>query len=227
MRVAGTPVASVMRRRSSAHTALTAPLSLTTKTAARIARARSRSMNKTPFLCVPHPDKVSPTGCISIIGMAAAGKTTIGRELAALTGWTQVDSDHVIESTYGARLHTISTSMSKEEFLDIEETVIRNINACRAIISTGGSAVYRPQAIRKLKTLGPVIYVLVPLPIILDRIARKPDRGLAIAPGQTVEELYNERARLYEAAADFTVEGGEAPALVYAQTIAAWLAEKA
>ena len=184
-------------------------------------------MTSTPPPYVPHPDKVSPAGCISIIGMAAAGKTTIGRELSALIGWPQVDSDHVIESTYGVGLQEISTSMSKEEFLDLEGAVISGINVRRTIISTGGSVVYRQNAIRKLKSLGPVIYILVPLPIILERIARKPDRGLAIAPGQTVEDLYNERARLYEAAADFTVEGGGAPATAYAQTIAAWLAEKA
>lgn len=184
-------------------------------------------MTSTPPPYVPHPDKVSPAGCISIIGMAAAGKTTIGRELSTLIGWPQVDSDHVIESTYGVGLQEISTSMSKEEFLDLEGAVISGINVRRTIISTGGSVVYRQNAIRKLKSLGPVIYILVPLPIILERIARKPDRGLAIAPGQTVEDLYNERARLYEAAADFTVEGGGAPATAYAQTIAAWLAEKA
>lgn len=184
-------------------------------------------MTSMPPHYAPHPSKVSPTGCISIIGMAAAGKTTIGRELSALIGWPQVDADHIIESTYGASLQEISTSMSKEDFLDIEGEIISRINVRRTIISTGGSAVYRQQAIQKLKTLGPVIYILVPLPIILERIARKPDRGLAIAPGQTVEDLYNERARLYEAAADFTVEGGTAPASAYAQMIAVWLAEKA
>ena len=187
----------------------------------------SRSTNDAASLYVPHPDKVAPDGCISIIGMAAAGKTTIGRELSALIGWPQVDADHVIESTYGAGLQEISTSMSKEDFLDIEGGVISRINLKRTIISTGGSAVYRQHAIQRLKSLGPVIYVLVPLSIILERIARKPDRGLAIAPGQTVEDLYNERTRLYEAAADYTVKGGLRPAITYAHAIGAWLAEKA
>ena len=184
-------------------------------------------MTSAPPPYIPHPSKVDPSGCISIIGMAAAGKTTIGRELSSLIGWPQVDTDHIIESTYGSGLQEISVSMSKEEFLDIEGEIISSINVRRTILSTGGSVVYRQRAVDKLKSLGPVIYILVPLPIILERIARKPDRGLAIAPGQTVEDLYNERARLYQAAADFTVEGGSAPATAYAQTIAAWLAEKA
>ena len=162
-----------------------------------------------------------------LVGARASGKTTIGRELSSLINWPQVDTDHIIESTYGSGLQEISVSMSKEEFLDIEGEIISSINVRRTILSTGGSVVYRQRAVDKLKSLGPVIYILVPLPIILERIARKPDRGLAIAPGQTVEDLYNERARLYQAAADFTVEGGSAPATAYARTIAAWLAEKA
>lgn len=175
----------------------------------------------------PHPEKVSPSGCISIIGMAAAGKTTIGRELSALIGWSQVDADHLIEATYGAILQDISTSMGKEEFLDLEAEIITLLNVRHCIISTGGSAVYREKAMRHLRSLGPVIYIAVPLPVILKRIARKPERGLAINPGQTIEDLYNERVRLYERFADYTVEGGEAPALSYAETIARWLAEKA
>jgi shikimate kinase len=41
------------------------------------------------------------------------------------------------------------------------------------------------------------VHLDVPLPVILERIARKPERGLIIAPGQTVEELFAERAILY------------------------------
>jgi shikimate kinase len=40
---------------------------------------------------------------------------------------------------------------------------------------------------------------------ILERIARNPDRGLAIAPGQTVEDLFREREELYRRYADVTV----------------------
>ena len=175
----------------------------------------------------PHPCKVAPDGCISIIGMAAAGKTTIGRELSALIAWPQIDADHIIEATYGVELQQVCNVTDKEEFLDLEGAIISRLNVRRCIVSTGGSAVYRDEAIRYLKRFGPIVYIEVPLPIILERIARKPERGLAIAPGQTVEDLYNERVRLYEAAADFTVTGGKEPAAAYAEIIARWLAEPA
>lgn len=180
-------------------------------------------MPDAPF--TPHPSKVAPDGCVSLIGMAAAGKSTIGRELAALIGWPQLDADNAIEAMYGARLQQVADSLEKEPFLDMEGEVISRLKVCRCIISTGGSAVYRQKAVDHLKTLGPVVHIAVPLPIILDRIARKPERGLAMAPGQTIEDLYNERMGLYEAAADFTVFGGQAPAAVYAAQIASWLEE--
>lgn len=175
----------------------------------------------------PHPSRVAPDGCISLVGMAAAGKTTIGRELSDFIAWPQIDVDHVIEATYGANLQSICDMTDKEQFLDIEGTVITRLNIRRCIVSTGGSAVYRECAIRHLKQLGPIVHITVPLPIILERIARKPERGLAIAPGQTIEDLYHERACLYEAAADFTVTGGIEPATTYAETIARWLAQPA
>ena len=171
----------------------------------------------------PHSDKVSPTGCISIVGMAAAGKTTLGRELAALLDWPQMDTDHLIEATYGSSLQDITDTMTKEEFLDVEGLVISRIMVSRTIISTGGSAVYRKNAMDHLQKLGPIIYLDVDLPIILERIARKPERGLAMGPGQTIEDLFLERKALYEYFATVTIKGGEAPSATYAAKAAAWL----
>lgn len=156
--------------------------------------------------------------------MAASGKTTIGRELASLLGWAHVDTDHVIEAIYGARLQQVTDALGKEDFLDVESRVIRSLALGSAVLSTGGSVVYRPETVEFLTGLGPVIHIDVPLPIILARIARKPDRGLAINPGQTIEDLFNERQCLYRQAATVRFMGSEAPAGDLAGKIAAWLA---
>lgn len=144
--------------------------------------------------------------CISLIGMAGAGKSTVGDRLARLLGWRLVDTDHLIEAVYGAPLQQISDALGKEAFLDAEAAVIRTIKAHRVILATGGSVVYRPEAMRHLGGLGPLVFLEVPLPIILRRIALKPDRGLAIAPGQSVEDLFREREALYKRYADCTLD---------------------
>lgn len=59
---------------------------------------------------------------------------------------------------------------------------------------------------RHLQALGPIIHLDAPLPVILERIARNPDRGLAIAPGQTMEDLFREREELYRRYARFAVD---------------------
>lgn len=146
-----------------------------------------------------------PATCVSFIGMAASGKSTVGRRLADVLGLAHVDCDHVIEATYGVCLQDVANSLNKEQFLDMEASVVGSLNLERAVISTGGSVVYRKLGMERLAGLGPLVYIDVPLPIILERIARKPDRGLAIAPGQTIEDLYNERAALYREWASFTL----------------------
>ena len=167
--------------------------------------------------------RVRDNGCVTLIGMAGAGKTTVGKALAALMNWTQVDTDHLIEAAYGTNLQAVTDSMDKESFLDVECAVICKVNVERTVISTGGSVVYRKAAVDHLKTLGPVIYLDVSLPIILERISRNPNRGLAIAPGQTIEDLVNERMKLYEAYADFDFKADDMNPQECAEAIVNWL----
>lgn len=171
-------------------------------------------------------EKTLADGCVSLIGMAAAGKTTIGKVLSSILHWPAVDADNFIESIYGAPLQKITDVLSKDDFLDVESQAICGLRIKRCVISTGGSVVYREATMRHLASLGPIIYLDVSLPIILERIKRKPDRGLAIAPGQTIEDLYNERAKLYSQYATWTVKAGERPPQEYAGAIADWLREK-
>ncbi|MDR0239697.1 MAG: shikimate kinase [Deltaproteobacteria bacterium] len=147
--------------------------------------------------------------CITLIGMAGAGKSTVGRQLARLLDWKLVDTDQLIESVYGVSLQDITDRLGKEAFLDVEATVICAIRAHRVVLATGGSVVYRESAMAHLRSLGPIVYLDVPLPVILERIARNPLRGLAIAPGQSVEDLFREREALYARYADCAIDAGK------------------
>lgn len=143
--------------------------------------------------------------CIVFIGMAGAGKTTVGRLVARSLDWAFADSDHIIEATFGAPLQSITDRMTKDEFIEMESEVVSDLRFHRTVIATGGSVIYRERSMKHLATLGPIVYLEVPMQTILERIARNPDRGLAIAPGQTVEDLFREREELYRRYADVTV----------------------
>jgi len=140
--------------------------------------------------------------------MAGAGKSTVGGQLAQLLRWKLMDTDQLIEAVYGVPLQDITDKLGKEAFLNVEATVICAIKARRMVLATGGSVVYRENAMAHLHSLGPIAYLDVPLPVILERIARNPLRGLAIAPGQSVEELFREREALYAHYADCVIDAG-------------------
>lgn len=140
--------------------------------------------------------------CVSLIGMAGAGKSTVGQALAQLLGWAFMDSDYLMEALYASRLQGVTDALSKEAFLDLEAAVVGSVRAARTVLATGGSVIYRESAMRHLSALGPVVHLEVPFAVIEERIARNPDRGLAIAPGQTLRGLFEEREALYRRYAD-------------------------
>jgi len=149
--------------------------------------------------------------CISLTGMAGAGKTTVGKALARLIGRAFADSDHIIEAAYAVPLQTIADSLGKDAFLDLEGRIVSQLDLKHCVLATGGSVIYREAAMRHLISLGPVIHLDVPLEVCLERIARHPDRGIAIAPGQTLEELFAERAALYRRWATFSIDVTDIP----------------
>lgn len=164
--------------------------------------------------------------CITLIGMAGAGKTTIGRAVAERLGWPQLDTDHVIEAHYGRPLQDIADAFGRDRFVEAEDDIVSALAVVRTVISTGGSVVYGQRCMQRLKELGPVIYLAASQEVILERVAMNPDRGLAIAPGQTVTDLFNERMPLYEAAADFVVNSGEMNPDECATAICEWLKQR-
>ena len=157
----------------------------------------------TPDL-VAAPARLAP--CIVLIGMAGAGKSTVGGVLARELGWAFLDSDHLIEALYGVRLQDVTDALGKEAFLDAECTVIRAIKANRTVIGTGGSVVYGKNAMRHLHENGLVVYIRLPYEEIERRLSNLATRGVTLKKGQTLHSLYDERIPLYEAEADYVFD---------------------
>ena len=58
---------------------------------------------------------------------------------------------------------------------------------------------------KHFKSLGPVIYLYCTSDIIIERLGDFSKRGVVLRPGQTIQDLYNERHALYKKYADITV----------------------
>lgn len=146
-----------------------------------------------------------PTPCITLIGMAGAGKSTLAPMLAKALGWVHMDTDRHMEAFYGRPLQDIYDTYGHKEFLRIEEKLVSEIYLLRTVISTGGSVVYGPEAVARLKELGPVVFLEIDAETFERRVGDAEGRGLAVAPGKTKLDVFAERQPLYRQAADIIV----------------------
>lgn len=143
---------------------------------------------------------------VVLIGMPGSGKSTVGVLLAKALGYGFLDIDLVIQQQEGALLQNILDTRGVEAFLDAEEKAVRSVQCERHIIAPGGSAVCREGAALHLKSLGPVVYLRVPLEELTHRIQNLSTRGIAMQPGQTLTDVMACRAPLYEQYADLVVD---------------------
>ena len=79
---------------------------------------------------------------ISLIGMAGAGKSSIGENLAKHLKFNFVDSDLLIEKKYGQSLQDILNQNGIEKFKEIEEGALLSVEFNQIVLATGGSAVF-------------------------------------------------------------------------------------
>ncbi len=154
----------------------------------------------------PFKGALSDERCLVLVGMAGAGKSTLGAVLARKLGWPQLDTDRLIEATCGKNLQDIVDEKGVEEFLRIEEDVVAGLCVRRCVISTGGSVVYGPRAVAKLRESGPIVFLHIGLDVFLSRVGDASGRGFARAPGKTMEDVFAERQPLYRNAAELTVD---------------------
>ena len=159
--------------------------------------------NTNPLSCGQH----SPAGKTNLvlIGMPAAGKSTAGVILAKMLGMDFMDTDLLIQRREKKRLETIIREEGISGFLSIENAVCMDIHAEDTVIATGGSVIYSAQAMAHLKEIGTVIYLEVPFSALQERLQDIRGRGVVLADGQTLEELFQERSVLYRRYADFTI----------------------
>ncbi len=143
---------------------------------------------------------------IVLIGMPGVGKSTIGVILAKILGYHFLDSDLVIQERENRLLHQIIEQEGTEGFLDIENKINASLDVNRTIIATGGSAVYGKEAMEHLKEIGEVVYLKADYATIRKRLGNLEKRGVALKPGQSLKDLYDERTALYEKYADVIVD---------------------
>ena len=150
---------------------------------------------------------------ITLIGMPGSGKSTAGKLLAKRLGYAFLDVDPLIVKKYHApHLQKVLDDLGTEAFLDAEAEVIASLFCENTVLAPGGSAVLREKGALHLKALGPVVYLKPSVEALTCRLGNLATRGVTLAPGQTLADLYAYRSPFYERYADITVAGDQAGA---------------
>ena len=134
---------------------------------------------------------------VVLIGMPAAGKSTVGVLLAKRIGYGFVDTDLVIQTNEGATLPEIMATHGVEGFRDIEARHAGSLAVTRCVVATGGSVVYRDACMNALSKTGIVVWLRLGLEGLEARLSDLDERGVARQPGQGLEDLFSEREPLY------------------------------
>jgi shikimate kinase len=143
---------------------------------------------------------------IVLIGMPSAGKSTVGVILAKTLGMNFIDTDLVIQEKTGRLLQEIINEDGIDDFLKIEGNSILSVKVKNTIIATGGSVIFCDKAIEHLKLQGIVIYLKVEFDEIVKRLDNITTRGVVLANGYSLRDMYNERVPLYERYSDVIID---------------------
>ncbi len=144
-----------------------------------------------------------------LIGPMAAGKSSIGRSLAKRLNRKFYDSDLEIEKRTGVNVKWIFDLEGEEGFRQRETEVLADLTAYpNIVLATGGGSVLKSENRDFLSRQGIVIYLKVSVDCQLQRLATDNKRPLLNVPDRPafLASLWQERERLYQELAHFTVE---------------------
>jgi shikimate kinase len=147
-----------------------------------------------------------------IVGMMGAGKSAVGRVLAARLGREFIDADHEIQARTGVSIATIFEVEGEAGFRRREEQVIDELSQREdgIVLATGGGAVMSAVTRARLKERGFTIYLHAKAHDLWLRTRHDRDRPLLACadPKQRLEELLVVRDPQYREVADLVVETG-------------------
>ncbi len=143
---------------------------------------------------------------ITLIGMPASGKSTVGVLLAKRLGFSFVDVDIVIQEQEGRLLKDIIATEGQDGFLAVENRINAGLNVRHSVIAPGGSVIYGKEAMEHLKEISTVVYLKLSYESVEERLGNLVDRGVVLKDGMTLRDLYEERVPYYEKYADITID---------------------
>jgi shikimate kinase len=135
---------------------------------------------------------------ITLIGMPGAGKSTVGKMLAERLDYRFLDLDVLIKEKTGRGHAEILEKDGRDALVNLENRLTLELNLTKTVLSPGGSIIYSPKAMDKLRQETSVIYLELPLEEIQKRLGENLyTRGIIGLKEIGLAKLYQERAPLH------------------------------
>lgn len=146
--------------------------------------------------------KISDTANIVLIGFMGAGKSSVGSELAHITGKRLVDLDELIVRRQVRTIAEIFAEEGETAFRDYETAALESLTGADLVVATGGGIVGRPENWTLMRRMGTVVYLRADWLTLRTRITGCTKRPLATADRSEEEivALFERRLPLYEQA---------------------------
>jgi shikimate kinase len=140
---------------------------------------------------------------IVLVGLMGAGKTTVGRRLAARLHLPFTDADDEIEKAAGLSIAEMFSRYGEPAFRDGERRVIQRLMAGPTqVIATGGGAFVDPVTRALILAHAIAIWLQADIDLLVERTARRDTRPLLASgdPRTILTELLAVRTPAYEQA---------------------------
>lgn len=150
---------------------------------------------------------------VVLVGMMGAGKTTVGRRLAARLGRHFVDSDEEVEKAAGMSIEEIFAKHGEADFRAGEARVIARLLKERdLVLGTGGGAFMNAETRQLIKACSVSVWISADFELLFQRVQRRANRPLlkTTNPRETLQALIDTRYPTY-AEADVTVVSKDVP----------------
>lgn len=137
---------------------------------------------------------------IVLIGMMGAGKTSVGKRLAAKFGLPFSDADAEIELAAKMKVSEIFETHGEPYFRDGERRVVQRMlsEGCR-VLATGGGAYMNEQTRENIAQKGVSIWLNADIDVLVRRVRRRTDRPLLLGANleETMKKLIDQRYPIY------------------------------
>ena len=137
---------------------------------------------------------------VVLVGLMGAGKSTVGRRIAAMLGQPFFDADEEIEKAAQMSIAEIFEQFGEAYFRDGERRVIaRLMELKQGVIATGGGAFVNDETRKLILDRGIAVWIDCPVATLVERTGRKNTRPLLRNgnPAEILSRLHTERAPFY------------------------------